>query len=290
MAETNLFFTGKGEIVMFEIEMTERSICETTSTSSKGNQLKWEQGGWWYKADCLGYEGLAEVAVSRILSYSNLDGVTEYEPGIIFYRGLPYRGCRSRNFLKKSERLVTLEHLHRSYYGIGLAGKLAKIQDVEERIAYTTDFVEKVTDLKDVGIYLTKILEMDAFFLNEDRHTNNIAVIYDEEKNRYRRSPFFDMGLSLFSDVKEAYPISKSIDECRKIIEAKPFSRDFDEQLDAANTLYGDFMRLHVSRKQMERIVKMAGQEAGYPEEETERVISVLRMQIRKYTYILEET
>lgn len=97
MAKTNLFFTGKGEIVMFEIEMTERSICETASTSSKGNQLKWEQDGWWYKADGLGYEGLAEVAVSRILSYSNLDGVTDYEPGIIFYRGQAYRGCRYGN-------------------------------------------------------------------------------------------------------------------------------------------------------------------------------------------------
>ena len=41
--------------------------------SSKGNQLKWEQGGVWYKADYTGYEGLAEYMVSGLLRYSNTD-------------------------------------------------------------------------------------------------------------------------------------------------------------------------------------------------------------------------
>ena len=41
--------------------------------SSKGNQLKWENNGIWYKADHTGYEGLAEYAVSSLLGLSSLD-------------------------------------------------------------------------------------------------------------------------------------------------------------------------------------------------------------------------
>ena len=35
--------------------------------SSKGNQLKWEEQGIWYKADYTGYEGLAEYVISGLL-------------------------------------------------------------------------------------------------------------------------------------------------------------------------------------------------------------------------------
>ena len=79
---------------------------------------------------------------------------------------------------------------------------------------------------------------MDAFFFNEDRHTNNIAVLYDLDKKEYAYCPYFDMGLSLLADVKQDFPMEKSVDTCKKDIIAKPFSRDFDEQLDAANELY----------------------------------------------------
>ena len=40
--------------------------------SSKGNQLKFEKNHIWYKADYLGYEGLAEYVISRLLHYSTL--------------------------------------------------------------------------------------------------------------------------------------------------------------------------------------------------------------------------
>lgn len=272
---------------MFEIEIPQKHAVETETTSSKGNQRKWSLDGWWYKADSLGYEGLAEVVVSRILSHSNLEGITEYEPGMILYNGKRYRGCRSRNFIRESERLITLERLHRIYTGAGLAGKLAKIRDVGERVEYATAFVKKTAHLELFGAYLTKILETDAFFLNEDRHTNNIAVIYDETTMQYRLSPFFDMGLSLFADTKEAYPFSKKTEDCMREITAKPFSRDFDEQLDAANERNGDFLRIGLSVKDIEDIVREAGQEAGYEEYAIERIVTTLRMQAAKYTYML---
>ena len=40
--------------------------------------------------------------------------------------------------------------------------------------------VERITEIEGFGKYITAMLEIDAFFVNEDRHTNNIAVIYNE--------------------------------------------------------------------------------------------------------------
>jgi hypothetical protein len=265
---------------MFEIVIGEDRTSVDFGTSSKGNQLKWKIDGWWYKADGLGYEGFAEVAVSRILSYSNLDGVTAYEPGMIQYRGQTYHGCRSRDFCRENERLVTLEQLSRAYSGFGLHKELARMSSVETRVRYTVELVENLTGLSDFGGYLTKLLEMDAFFLNEDRHTNNIAVLYDEQEKSYRLCPFFDMGLSLLADRTWAYPPANKP-------EAKPFSRDFDEQMDAAERLYGDFLRIHLSKKEMEDVARRTGEETGYNEEDIARVTAILREQARKYGYII---
>lgn len=260
--------------------------------SSKGNQLKWEQDGWWYKADAFGYESLAEVVVSHLLADSNIENFVAYEPVMIRYKGREFRGCRSRNFRKEGEELIPLERLARSYTGFGLAKQLAHIADVKERIRYTEELVRNVTGIEDFGAYLTKMLEIDAFFLNEDRHTNNIALLYDTKIKEYRLCPFFDMGLSLFSDTREAYPFSKGFAECRDGISAKPFSRDFDEQLDAANELYGCYLKFNFAAldivKRLEKDFFVHGEDEEALKEQ-ERVKEVLRYQARKYGYLFSE-
>lgn len=40
-------------------ELNDKDVKMLTQHSSKGNQLKWEKDGIWYKADYAGYEGLA---------------------------------------------------------------------------------------------------------------------------------------------------------------------------------------------------------------------------------------
>ena len=42
------------------IRLEEKDLRTAAHQSSKGNQLKWESDGVWYKADYTGYEGLAE--------------------------------------------------------------------------------------------------------------------------------------------------------------------------------------------------------------------------------------
>lgn len=49
------------------VELFEQDERRIDRQSSKGNQLKWENNGIWYKADYTGYEGLAEYMISHLL-------------------------------------------------------------------------------------------------------------------------------------------------------------------------------------------------------------------------------
>lgn len=281
---------------MKKIMITTEHIDASQGHSSKGNQLKWKQDDWWYKADAFGYESLAEVVVSHLLIKSTIQEQVLYEPVLMQKGEQTLRGCTSKEFKNKNQELITLEHLSRAYTSTSLSTQLSYIFDVEKQIHYTVELVENITGIDDFGRYLTGILEMDAFFFNEDRHTNNIALLYDTKEKTYQPAPYFDMGLSLFSDTREAFPLSYDFLECEKRIEAKPFSRDFDEQLDAANVLYGQNLRFHFSGREMEKEVDaileqyqvVPDQEDGYQAGEIERVKDTLRFQARKYGYLFQ--
>ena len=47
-------------------------------TSSKGNQEKWLEDGYWYKLDQFGYEALVEVMTSKLLEHSNIESETPF--------------------------------------------------------------------------------------------------------------------------------------------------------------------------------------------------------------------
>ena len=81
------------------IELFEQNIRTNDRQSSKGNQLKWENDGIWYKADYIGYEGLAEYMISHLLKKSTLlkDEFVLYDLERIKYKSNIYTGVRSRN-------------------------------------------------------------------------------------------------------------------------------------------------------------------------------------------------
>ncbi len=286
---------------MQHIEMKHHNILTGLEHSSKGNQMKWRQDGYWYKADQFGYESLSEVVSSHLLKKSNISDVTLYNPIVLSYNGKEYRGCSSKDFRKPEEVLMPLERVFRNYTTIGLAKQLARIANVKERIKYTEELVKNVTGLE-FGVYITKILEMDAFFLNEDRHTNNISLLYDKDADRYRLCPFYDMGLSLFADTRVEFPINVDYFGCKEKIIAKPFSRDFDEQLDAANELYGCHLKFNFSANHVTDVIQelkeqyllteediVNGRVDGYTEQEFKRVEDTLRYQASKYKYMFQE-
>ena len=46
---------------------------------------------------------------------------------------------------------------------------------------FLVEQVERVTGLRNFGIYMNQLFTIDALFLNEDRHTHNMAVLMDGE-------------------------------------------------------------------------------------------------------------
>lgn len=248
--------------------------------SSKGNQAKWKQGNRWYKADHMGYEALVEVLISRLLHKSNISEFVKYEPVYIEYDETRYNGCASEDFQKNDESVVLLERIHRIYYGKGLSTELAEIPDVEDRIRYTVEFIEEEIGIQNFGKYLTALLEFDAFFLNEDRHTNNIAFLRNTKTGTYRLCPIFDNGLSLLSDTND-YPLNDDVYDCMGRVSAKPFSADFEKQVDAAEELYGTQLRLSFTKEDV--LSELQSLQGFYDQETIARVSIVIFEQMRKY-------
>lgn len=252
--------------------------------SSKGNQLKWNDGKYWYKADYTGYEGMAEYIVSGLLRYSDLkpEEYVSYETEEIKYGQQIYRGCRSQDFLKKGWQLITLERLYQTESGESLYKNIYRIQDHKMRLHFLVEQSERLTGLKHFGSYMGKLLAIDAIFLNEDRHTHNIAVLWDGEE-RFGYCPIFDQGAALLSDTTLDYPMGTDVMELLPKPEAKTFCSSFEEQLDIAEELYGEQIHFSFGEKEIRGILE---KDKIYSEEVKKRVFEVLRQQRRKYQYL----
>ena len=271
---------------MEKVIVTSNPQMAVLGGSSKGDQMKWQQDGIWYKADHMGYEALAEVIVSRMLERSNADMYVTYDPVEIIFKNERFLGCKSKSFLQNNEELVTMEHLHRQYTGESLAQKLAGFVPVKDRIQYVVSFVEEICHINNFGSYLSEELTIDGFFLNEDRHTNNMAVISDTKRDCYRLCPYFDNGLSLLADTRMDFSVDIPIERCLEKIQAKPFSIDFDKQLDAAEELYGTKLEFYFDLKfARQELDKFSGY---YDQRILDRVFELLCMQKRKYQYLFK--
>lgn len=270
---------------MVEVEDLEKITGETEIASSKGNQNKWYLNGRWYKEDGLGYEALAEVLVSRMLIKTNVRQsiVYRYEP--LLRGGKVVHGCVSENFMEPDDdKLISVERLFQACEGEGAAKAILAYEKPIDKIRYVVQTVEKATGLVNFGQYLREILSVDALFFNEDRHFHNLAVIRKKDGS-YRECPVFDNGAALFSDIQKDYPISMTEEECRKKIRSKPFSRDFDEQLDACEMLFpaARFRAAFTVEDAMNVLSEFRG---IYDEAILRRVEDTIRMQIRKYSYM----
>ena len=250
---------------MEQIRLDNQLPVKKTDHTSKGDQLKWKIGNIWYKSDYMVYEGLSETLVSHLLQKSTLSHpFVLYQPVRIAYRGTLRSGCSSPDFLKANQMLIPLEKLYRQNTGDSLAISLAAFSEPAERIRFLADQLENMTG---------------------DRHTNNIAVLYDTETEQYSLSPLFDQGLCLFADTSNDYPLDLPMDVCMERIEAKPFSSDFDTQLDAAEELYG--IQLHFSFTTKDVCTELASLADYYPLEIRQRVEQIIRRQMRKYGYLM---
>jgi len=262
-----------------------------TNPVAKGNQLKFELNNVWYKADCLGYEGLIECLVSSLLQKTNIDNFTIYKPACISYENQMSFGCKSQNFIPENYRLLTIDELFTQELNLDVSKYIASM-DIKDKIQFVVDNVKQLTGLNNFGQYLSKMLAMDAFFLNEDRHFNNIAVLYNIETKQYDYCPIFDNGACLFSDTFLNFPLENTIEQCYKDIQAKPFSISFDEQLDAVEELYGSQFKISFTRQDIQNELDKLKAEFGttYDDAVYTRVEHTALEQLRKYTYMKDKT
>lgn len=268
------------------IELYDQDRQEQNRQSSKGNQLKWRKGEYWYKADYLGYEGLAEYVVSHLLRYSNLkdDQFVLYDTEQIRYRSTTLLGCRSRNFLPAQFQLLTLERLFQNHFGERLYTSLFRINDEKERAQFLVNQVQNLTGISDYGTQLTAWITIDGFFLNEDRHTHNLAVIMTPDET-YQLSPVFDHGGCLLSDTRMDYPLDRDIYHLMENAASKTFSSSFDRQIDIMEELYGQSLWFNFDKKTVDDILS---EEPYYSQEVKNRVRDIIFYQMRKYPYLFK--
>lgn len=268
------------------VELFEQDIRTNDRQSSKGNQLKWQSKGIWYKADYTGYEGLAEYVISHLLTKSTLSEkeYVLYDIEEIKYKSNIYNGVRSKDFLKDGWQIITLERLVNTFSGESLYKSIFKIQNDKERLVFLVNQVERITGLKEFGKYINKLFTIDALFLNEDRHTHNIAVLMDTEGN-YDYCPIFDNGAGLLSDIKMDYPLDNNVYELIENVKAKTICSDFDIQLTVSEKLYGENLKFNFTKNDVEEVTNNV---IGYSKEEKERVRDIIFNQMRKYVYMFD--
>lgn len=268
------------------IELFEQDIKVYSRQSSKGNQLKWENAGIWYKADCTGYEGLSECVVSHLIKKSTLleDEYVVYDLEQIKYKHQLFNGVKSNDFLKSGYQIITLERLFNNYYGESLSKALSLISDYKERLRFLVEKTERITGINNFGEYVCKLLTIDALFLNEDRHTHNIAVLM-KDNGAYELCPIFDNGAALLSDVSMDYPLGVDINDLIKGVKSKTICDNLDEQLDIAEGLYGIEIKFDFTEKDVHQLMENA---TIYSEEIRKRVEEILCLQRRKYAYLFK--
>lgn len=268
------------------IELFEQTIRTADRQSSKGNQLKWENNDIWYKADYSGYEGLAEYVVSNLLRFSSLDEseFVIYKPEQIKYKKALYNGVSSTNFVEEDWQIVTLERLFKTKYNKSLYEEVWHIADCRERYKFLCSIVKNMTGLEEFDKYLCKLITIDAFFLNEDRHMHNIAVLMNS-KQEFDYCRIFDNGACLLSDTTMDYPLGNDIYELMEDCHSKTISRDFDEQLDVAEVIAGNSIRFHFTKKDVKDIVYS---NTLYSDEIKQRVETIVYSQMGKYKYLFE--
>lgn len=263
------------------IKLEDTNIINQERKSSKGDQNKWLLNDVWYKQDFLGYEGLSEYVVSKLIEKSDLKKFefVKYETEQIDYRGVSRNGCASKNFLKPNERLITINRLFEKNLGKRLWEICEAIPSGKDKIDYVVKQVRIITGLKDFGEYLNVLFSIDALFLNEDRHFHNIALII-KENGEYDYCPIFDNGSGLLSDTRNDYPLAYPVRNLVTQVKAKPFETDFNSQLEYTRELYSQNIYFDFSIEDVEEVLN---HEVYYSKEIKDRIIDIMKIQINKY-------
>ncbi len=184
---------------------------------------------------------MSETLISSLLEMSTIESETpfmfvRYKTQRVNAHGNTRTACVSENFLKEDESIITLSHLLKMHTGENVRKTLLRLTSDKKRIAFLAETTAEITGLEKSPEYLTLLFEIDALFLNDDRHLNNIAVIKTDRGYSY--CPIFDNGAGLLSNM-QMFPIDISPKALIKMAQARPFNTTFNRQMNTARSLYG---------------------------------------------------
>ena len=229
-------------------------------TTSRGNQEKWfdAEKNLWYKVDDGCFEALAEAVSSEVLrNFTNavqLPGISvaNYWVDTAEVHGLKRVVSVSENFKRKDESLVTANTILKNSLGTDYLEEFNRRTSLKERIRLLVDAMGEATRMQNMGAYLTTLFEVDALFLNQDRHLNNIALIRD--KFGYKPCPIFDCGDSFLLDFALYSPEIESRAYLTKA-QCLPFKSRFAQTVHTAQALYGKQLEVNIDRASIDTIL-----------------------------------
>ena len=251
------------------------------TNSSGGKLLKWEVDNKFIKTSTFDttqlrpqflYESYAEYIVSRIANYLGLDAIPYRLCRVIIDGKYDTIACESTNFLKSNEHYVSI-------------GKMMKNGDIP-----FWDYGDNSTFYKLLAIFnkvegfkenINQMILLDSLVLNSDRHYGNFGIIVN---GKVRPAPLFDHGNSLFCN-KHTTGIDYGTDLITpQIIQCKPFSIFFDEQLELISGYAIDFKDLD---NQINKIVDYTVNTYGLPKDRGTFIKDLLKDRLNTVKKIL---
>lgn len=202
-----------------------------SESSSKGNQRKFYQNGYWIKLDndrC--NEGLAEEFVSKFENLILDFPYVEYKTDLFSLNGDEYKGCYCYNMYDdKDVVFYSLRHVLKMN-NIPLS-IFTKEEDIAVNMKNVINAVGNSTGV-DITTYLFRLLLLDALIINEDRHYMNLGIC--RKGAQAAQAPCFDNGASLFC-TNWTYRKTRSLEENMKMAlgTARPFSKFYAKQVEA---------------------------------------------------------
>ena len=174
-------------------ENIEKEYLVISKNPSTGCQQKYYKDGYWYKIDNFGGEAISEELATKVLDYSGieLNKYVKYERGLVNGSN----ACRSKNCLSKEQALYSLEKIYQQDLQNSLTTHIKQYKTGKERYDFVTDYFYEKHGV-DIAGELEAIFFLDKIILNEDRHLNNIFLIY--ENGIFKPAPILDNGTSLF--------------------------------------------------------------------------------------------
>lgn len=160
-------------------------------------------------------------------------------------------------FEARSETIASVVLTHSNLSDLGFSSVPYQIEKVRMQ---GREQIEQITGLTRFGAYLTLLFEYDALILNDDRHLNNIAVLYTP--TGYRYYPLFDHGAGFLLD-PAAYAFDIETNALVKQAIAKPFRCKFYTQVNVARKLYSPQLKLSLTSSEIQDAVQQAV--AHYP-------------------------